>query len=84
MTTWQAVHKQTKEVFKGTERQVLDLDYRVWGNKQEVEETKSHNVIIESKPLAYVKTYLACNTSFYCMAGIFTMPVYQLTDLARK
>jgi len=39
---WKAKHFQTGEVKQGSEEEILNLDYRVWIDKHEIDECQSH------------------------------------------
>lgn len=42
MQVWQATNTQTREVIMGNEDYILDLDQRLWRNKQPVSITRDH------------------------------------------
>lgn len=83
---WKAIHFQTKEVFYGSESEVLDLDNRIWKNKSPhfPEAPKSHNPVLNTKPLAHIRTYLKHHPQMFAMAGIWVCPIYSHTDLTTK
>ena len=51
---WKTRHFSTREVKTGTEQEILDLDNRVWIDKQEISNVpRSHRVPLHQEHLVY-------------------------------
>ena len=81
---WKATHVQTKEVKKGTWEELCDLDKRQWELRLINHTPKSHARDLQPEVLAIIRTYLRAPTHFYCVPGIYQMPIYSLNDLTRQ